>query len=165
MELSILTGRAAAAEAAIERTRHQVNVALGERVAVGRSSRIVTSLKEIDALSAERAAHGTVNRFLAAELDAARAFKLATEVERAAAWEATDAFTRARNEYLERLPDKTLDRLFKVFQTAGDKNVCDVCDPLDGAIVPARETFPRGEPPIHGSCRCSFSLYTEDELP
>lgn len=35
-----------------------------------------------------------------------------------------------------------------------DPRTCPICRPLDGAIAPTPDAFPRGAPPLHPLCRC-----------
>lgn len=46
----------------------------------------------------------------------------------------------------------------KVWLVTEDERLCPVCAPLEDTTVPAAESFPSGDPPIHPACRCTFGL-------
>lgn len=155
---AVKTGRFLALEAGLQRTEAQLlTLGISEPVNIGA---IQAAAAERAALASERAAHGVTNRWLASQLDEGSKFILEREAERIAVSEAVDAFALARDEYLQQLPDKTLDGLVKVWQSAGDKSTCEICKSLEGETVPVRDQFSRGDPPVHGSCRCSYYVDT-----
>lgn len=151
-----LNGRKLATEASIERTREQLrSIGVTSRIS---SDAIREAAAERARIAAERAAHGTTNRWLTSRLDDAAVFVLAKEAERIAVSEAVDAFAFARDEYVGQLPADVSDSLVKVWQSVGDKRTCPICDMLDGETVPVKEQFSRGDPPVHSHCRCSYYI-------
>lgn len=152
---SILTGRIRATEASIERTREQLR-SLDVRSRISTDA-IRDAARERSVLAAERAAHGTTNRWITSLLDQSE-FSLDREAARIATSEAVDAYAFARDEYVRKLPADVSEAMVKIWQSAGDKRTCPVCDSLDGETVPVKKPFSRGEPPVHASCRCSYYL-------
>lgn len=76
----------------------------------------------------------------------------------------TRATTMARTEVIHTHAESTLNRLEEAgvdevtaeveFSTAGDSRVCEICDGLEGVVLPIREA--RGEVPVHPQCRCAW---------
>lgn len=157
---AVLDGRAAAEVASLRRTESQLLAALGRGVDVS----VGRSLGTVHQLAAERAGHGVVSRWLTSQLDPTKPWAPARQFELVASTEAVDSFTRTRNDALGRLSPTVAADLWKVWQTAGDRRVCDRCSSLESKAVRIYQDFPRGDPPIHGSCRCSFTLFRTDEL-
>lgn len=157
---SILTGWKAAAQASFLRTNQQLE-AVGFGAGTGPSfGRVWGKLSDLAETSAARGAHGIVNRMLAEELG--QGGKLGLNLEGVAASEAAEAYNRARDEVIDRLPKNVQDELWLRRETAGDRNVCGRCERLDGRIAPARVGIsPRT--PLHSKCRCTDSIISHDE--
>lgn len=50
------------------------------------------------------------------------------------------------------------------FDSSGDARVCDICDPLDGVVLPADDPFWADHiPPLHFDCRCPHPAPLSDE--
>lgn len=74
---------------------------------------------------------------------------------------------RAYNEGREELwsdPEVRRARPYMRFDAVGDSRACDTCDPLDGLVMPADDSWwASRQPPLHPSCRCIRTALTEEE--
>jgi hypothetical protein len=77
-------------------------------------------------------------------------------IARTAITEASEAYNSGRTLYLE---EATGLDLFKVWDSAFDKNTCPICASADGTVVRINESFPLGEPgSVHPRRMCSWHL-------
>lgn len=61
-------------------------------------------------------------------------------------------------------PDVQKDRPFVRFDAVGDSRTSDVCDALDGKVLPADDPFVKAHwPPLHHNCRSQWTPLTEAE--
>jgi SPP1 gp7 family putative phage head morphogenesis protein len=61
-------------------------------------------------------------------------------------------------------PEVKKARPFRRYDGVGDARACDICDPLDGTVLPADDPFWQShQPPLHPSCRCIVTALDPDE--
>jgi SPP1 gp7 family putative phage head morphogenesis protein len=55
-------------------------------------------------------------------------------------------------------------RPYKQYRAVGDNRDCEICDPLDGTVLPADDAFWAGHKvPLHIQCRCEVVALTPEE--
>lgn len=154
---AIIEVRELAAELSFQRTQEQL--ALSGIKILDEPDLVLKATRERTEISADRAAHGTTNRWLADQLDETGKFNAVNEIERVAASETVDVYSDARGAVIATLPIAVQRELHKTWQAVGDKRTCPTCDALDGETVPVKEEFSKGPPPVHGRCRCSYYVH------
>lgn len=112
-----------------------------------------------DSWRADSAASSYARQWLAKTGDAThREAAAATSyaLERTAITEASDAYNSGRLAYLDEVVGVDL---LRVWDSAFDKNTCDLCSSADGTTVGINESFPLGEPgSVHPRCMCSWHI-------
>ena len=156
---AIQSGWQTAAESSFAATSDQLLGAVGYRLPEA-AEQVWDRLAQQAETSAARGAHGIVNRMLAEELG--QGGKLSLNLEGVAASESAEAYNRARDEVVARLPQHVRDELWLRRETAGDRNVCGRCERLDGKIAPVSVGI---SPlvPLHSKCRCTDTIISHDE--
>jgi|GEM_PF-5803585 hypothetical protein len=156
---AIQSGWQTAAESSFAATSDQLLGAVGYRLPEA-AEQVWDRLAQQAETSAARGAHGIVNRMLAEELG--QGGKLGLNLEGVAASEAAEAYNRARDEVVARLPQHVRDELWLRRDTAGDRAVCGRCERLDGKIAPISVGI---SPlvPLHSKCRCTDTIISHDE--
>jgi hypothetical protein len=158
-QTAIQSGWQKAAESSFGATRDQLLGSVGYQISDS-AERAWERLAQQAETAAARGAHGIANRMLAEELG--QGGKLGLNLEGVSASEAAEAYNRAREEVIDRLPQHIKDELWLRRDTAGDRAVCGRCERLDGRIAPMSVGI-SPMVPLHAKCRCTDTIISHDE--